>query len=303
MLPNFLIAGAPKCGTTSLANALRKHPDVFVPKIKEINFFHIDVYWEKGPTWYEKHFHRAARARSIGEASPLYMVSKTACQRIQQTIPTVKLLFLLRNPLARAHSDFWYRKRLNFEERAFLEVLSEEARHQDEESIEKAIREAPLGHYRPYVIYPGYYTRHLKTYLEHFPPEQVLILLFDDLVLYPRKTLDTIQGFLGVHRRELNVQKDNPSRVPRSIVYLRLLNRLRSHHSFLRKVFMVHITTRELWSSLGERLVAINLQEAPKPPLQEEEYALLVQIFEPEIRDLSRLLGRDLHHWLDRGHM
>lgn len=300
MLPTFLIAGGAKCGTTSLANALRNHPEIFIPKIKELNFFHADVYWKKGLTWYKRYFEQATNARSIGEASPLYMASKTACLRIRQTLPTVKLLFLLRNPIVRAHSDFWYRNRLGFEERDFLAVLSEEAPHRDEESIEKAIRQAPFGYYRPYVIYPGYYTRHLQTYLDHFSPEQILILLFDDLAYNPGKTLDTIQDFLGVHRRELSIQKDNPSKVPRSIFYLRLLNRLRSHHSLLRKLFMVNLTTRELWSSLGERLVAINMQEAPKPPLQEEEYAMLVQIFEPEIRDLSKLLGRDLHRWLER---
>jgi hypothetical protein len=299
MLPTFLIAGGAKCGTTSLANSLRRHPEIFIPKIKEINFFHADVYWKKGLSWYQKYFNRATRAHSIGEASPLYMISKTACQRIRQTMPTVKLLFLLRNPIARAHSDFWYRKRLGFEERELIEVLSEEAQHQDEEAIEKAIRKAPFGYYRPYVLYPGYYTRRLKTYLDHFPPEQILILLFDDLVHHPGEALNTIQDFLGVHRQELRIEKDNPSKVPRSIFYLRLLNRLRSHHSFLRKMFMVNLTTRELWSSLGERLVAINMQEAPKPPLQEEEYALLVKIFEPEIKGLSRLLGRDLQRWLE----
>lgn len=106
MLPNFLIVGAARAGTTSLYYYLKQHPDVFMSPKKEIDFFDVDKNFEKGLDWYERYFEGYTGQKAIGEASPLYMYLEKVPKRIAKVIPDVKLIFILRNPVDRAYSHY-----------------------------------------------------------------------------------------------------------------------------------------------------------------------------------------------------
>ncbi|RLF35719.1 MAG: sulfotransferase, partial [Thermoplasmata archaeon] len=104
MLPNFVIAGPPKSGTTSLLFYLERHPDVFV--INEPHFFSRN--YEKGIEWYESLFEKHKKEKAVGEKSPSYFFDPKVPLRIKKHIPDVKLIFIFRDPIKRAYSEYWH---------------------------------------------------------------------------------------------------------------------------------------------------------------------------------------------------
>ena len=121
-LPDFLLIGAARAGTTALHSYLRQHPDIFMPARKEPNFFAFqnDVLDCKGPgadyinnsvtdlTAYKALFNPAPAHAKLGEASPLYLFSERAPANIKETAPHAKMVVILRNPIEQAYSHFMY---------------------------------------------------------------------------------------------------------------------------------------------------------------------------------------------------
>jgi hypothetical protein len=105
-LPNFLIVGAMKSGTTSLARYLGAHPQAYVAPEKEINFFERGYVWNRGVDWYASRFEGAGDALAVGEASPSYMYWPTAIERMASVVPDARLIALLRDPVERAYSHY-----------------------------------------------------------------------------------------------------------------------------------------------------------------------------------------------------
>ena len=176
-LPNYLVIGAPKAGTTSIHRNLRAHPEVFVPLgRKEIKFFSTGVNFKLGLDFYAKYFAEAGEEIAIGEVTPEYLYSKDSPKRIYESLPDVRLVVSLRNPADRAYSEYKMEVRRGIEHRAFHQAIQADSRY-----IEK-----------------GKYTIQLKRYFQHFGPEQLLILLFDDLITQPQAFYQSIFRFLGV---------------------------------------------------------------------------------------------------------
>jgi hypothetical protein len=151
VLPNFVIVGAPKCGTSSLARWLMEHPEVYVVPEKELHFF--TGYWNQGVDWYENCFAPDGE-RAVGEASPTYLQNHTAHARMQSLIPDAKLIAIMRNPVDRAYSHYWHWK-----DRKGVTV-----------SFEEAIEPELAGGSDVYVT-PGRYAEHLEHLWQHFPRE------------------------------------------------------------------------------------------------------------------------------------
>jgi hypothetical protein len=107
-LPDFIIIGAPRTGTTALFDCLGRHPDVVPAHKKELHFF--DHKWDRGLDWYTSQFAHAPAAAVTGEATPRYMANRTAMERLVATVPEALLICVLRDPVERAHSHFYYRR-------------------------------------------------------------------------------------------------------------------------------------------------------------------------------------------------
>lgn len=185
-LPGFLIVGAPRCGTTSLAATLGRHPEIYVPPEKELDFF--DVNWDRGLAWYADQFRKGGGARLLGEATPWYFCSELALERIRITLRGVRILVLIRDPIERARSHYWSRALQGRETRSFEEVVEDELR-------------VPLEEMRPrthYLVFPGMYDRHLSRLRSRFSPERVKMLCFEEVVHAPASALAEVQDFLGV---------------------------------------------------------------------------------------------------------
>jgi len=107
MLPNFIIIGAQKCGTTSLHHYLDQHDEIVMSKVKELNFFNEELNWSKGLKWYEAHFQGEGKMR--GEASPHYTnypMSPGVAKRMKEIVPDAKIIYLVRDPVERLISAY-----------------------------------------------------------------------------------------------------------------------------------------------------------------------------------------------------
>ena len=112
MLPNFIILGSQKAGTTSLYQVLKQHPEIFMPAKKELNFFFHKAEYAKGQNYYQRYFKNApVNARAIGEASPGYICHPETPKRIHRLLPNAKLIVTVREPISRAYSQYWDNRR------------------------------------------------------------------------------------------------------------------------------------------------------------------------------------------------
>ena len=182
-LPDFLILGAQKAGTTALYEYLRRHPDLTGPSWKEVSFF--DRHWVRGVKWYRGNFPNRARTRGklVGEASPSYVFHPLGPARVQEVVPDARLVALVRNPVDRALSQYHHEVALGREPLSFEDALdAEDERLRGE--VDRMLADPGYfsrewwGHtYKA----RGRYAEQLERWLAVFPAEQLLVVPSDDL--------------------------------------------------------------------------------------------------------------------------
>lgn len=178
-LPDFIIIGTQKGGTTSLWHYLRAHPGVFMPELKEPNFFITEGNWKLGINWYRSLFSGATDAQVCGEASPGYTMFPTfagAPGRIAEHVPKARLIYILREPVARMVSN-WGQSRADFQEWRPVQ-----------KSLISDMRYSTLS----------LYATQLEQYLEHFDREQLLIIRSEDLSTDPESTMRQVCAHVGI---------------------------------------------------------------------------------------------------------
>ena len=223
-LPNFLILGAPKCATTAMHFYLSQHPQVFMSPFKEPPFFEAE--YERGLDYYRRKYFSAWNGETvIGESSPSKLVCPWVAQRIHQSLPQVKLLALLRDPVTRAYSSWWMKYSRGLEELSF-----EKAIEANLTSIEEATddRQAEMLRYskcraggvsatptEPFRFYldSGYYHRQLIPYFELFQPSQIRVVFFEELTADLTDGLQEVFEFLEITpmTSEINLEPRNQS--------------------------------------------------------------------------------------------
>ena len=197
-LPDFLIGGAPRSGTTWLYRLLERHPDIYMatPATPEPKFFLVDHLYEKGLAHYAATWFAAAGdARVAGEKSTDYLESDVAALRIARDLPGVKLVFILREPVARAYSNYLWTRMNGLETESFAAALHLEAQR------ERDLPE-PLKFVRPFSYFSrGLYADLLASYLNRFSREQILVLRFEDIEADPASLAVRLHRFLAVDGR------------------------------------------------------------------------------------------------------
>ena len=196
--PTFIIAGAPRSGTTWLYELLNRHPGVFMakPVRPEPKFFLVDELYARGVQHYfDTWFAGAGEYPAAGEKTTNYLESVTAAARIHTHLPNVQLVFILREPAHRAYSNWAWSRMNGMETEDFVTAL---AREDDRErQLEPRLRFA-----RPHAYFSrGLYAQMLRPYLERFSREQVLCLKFDDIIRRPADLTSRLHRFIGVQPR------------------------------------------------------------------------------------------------------
>lgn len=262
-LPDFIIVGTAKSGTTTLKEYLRHHPDVFMARM-EVRYFAEPQPLEA----YERWFEAAGNAQLVGEKSPSYCYVPEVPSRIHALLPNARLIWLFREPIARAYSHYWHSVSRGMEPLSFRRALDAE---------ERRTRVNPLrGAYRK----RGLYAEQVERYLRHFPREQMLFLKFEDLRRDPASVFEQASRFLGIPAVPYELPPSNQTRIPRSIPLQfwsrRLLGRSRPY-KILRR---------------------LNRRSAPGyPPMSKATRQWLVSAFEDSNRRLATLTGLDLAEW------
>ncbi len=205
-LPDFLILGAQKAGTTALYAYLRRHPTIIGPSWKEVSYF--DRHYARGPSWYRGNFPNLLRTRGklVGEASPSYLFHPLGPERVKELVPNARLIALVRNPVDRALSHYHHEVALGREPLSFEDALAaEEQRLQGEES---RLRADPGYFSREWWSHTykarGRYAEQLERWLQVFPREQLLILPSEGLLGDPARAHAQVLEFLGAPPHRLD---------------------------------------------------------------------------------------------------
>jgi hypothetical protein len=199
-LPDFLVVGVQKGGTSTLYSYLQEHPQFDLPR-KEIHFF--DLHYNEGLDWYRSHFRlRAASGRTVtGEATPYYLFHPLVPGRIRKDLPNAKFIMLLRNPVDRAHSHYqMIRSQGKIGGYTFEEVLKieEETIAGETERIVANPLHSPEHHQVYSLLSRGKYFEQISRWFSVFPKEQFLVLRSEDFFRNPKDELQKVFDFLGV---------------------------------------------------------------------------------------------------------
>jgi hypothetical protein len=297
--PNFFIVGAPKCGTTALYEYLRSHPKVFMSRVKEPHFFAADLrpypiiqsmeaYMALFEDGGEEHL-------AVGEASVYYLRSSVAIPRVRAFNPDARIIAMFRNPVDVVHSLHAQLLYVSEETESDFETAWRlQERRRRGLDLPKRSRGAFLLQYRDVARF-GTQTRHL---LDTFPAAQVKLILYDDFAASPRRVYDETIEFLGLppdHRAEFPRIND---RKRARVAWLR--DFLRKPPSVLRHTFrgLKRTVGAAPVEAVKQAIVARNTAADTRPPLSPAFRAELVEEFREEVALLSRLLDRDLGHWV-----
>lgn len=312
-MPNFLIIGAPKSGTTSIFSYLKQHPQIYTSPVKEPAFFAFEgmkLDGSVGPfaeglknrpsdslKWYQERvsvaitnleeyrglFKEVSDEKAIGEASPGYMYFSQSPERIHHYVSDVKLIAILRNPADRAYSSLVHRAQYGLDSKAdFSKILKKEDYNIDDEwwGFHHEIR-------------TGFYYKQLKRYYERFSPSQIRVYLYENLETSALSLMQDIFSFLEVDEKFVpNVSKKYLiSAIPKNKLWHRFLTKPNPIKGLAKKLL-----PEKFRQSLGKSLIEQNMGKPPKPP---EVRRQLLDIYREDITQLQELIGQDLSHWLE----
>jgi len=286
---NFLGIGAAKSGSTWLADKLRLHPKIFIPKEKSIYYFNqfLEKYPEKANLkydrplqWYHSFFAEASSQQLTGEITPRYLVNENCAKDIFNYNPDIKLLVTLRDPIQRLHSHYLFRQQAGLSSYPALEV-----------AIEKF----------PELLDGSLYFKHLKKYFDLFPRENIKVMFYEDLRKDYREFYREVLLFLGVHEyypegleTKSNITMEVRSRfLARMISSTDLYIQHRPSLQFVRRLIN-HLGLHKMAKAISRT----NKQSVmEKPRLKKELATKLREYFRDDITNLEKLLNKNLSHW------
>ena len=300
-LPDFLVIGAPKAGTTALHAALARHQELFLSPVKEPKYYmcgdspppaykgpgdaHSSQEWIWQRPRYQALFATAPPGALCGESTPFYLYNRDARRRIAADIPGVRLIAVLRDPVNRLYSNWMHLWADGLEPCAdVVEACAQEQRRID-------AGWAPFWHYRSL----GMYGRQLADLYQHVPREQVLLLRYRDLVEQPDRTLDEVSRFLGVSQQAVSTVPSDNSRP-----FVHPGPRTRAIGPVIRAGARVGaFLPPEVWRRASRPLInQLHGQGDPaRPKLTAEQRATLLEPFLGDIALLEEVTGQSFETW------
>jgi sulfotransferase family protein len=297
--PNFFIVGAPKCGTTALYAYLRQHPNIFMADIKEPHFFAKDLGTYPAIKTLEEYTGIFAQSseqhQRVGEGSVYYLRSATAIANIREFNPDARIIAMFRNPVDMVyalHSQLLYVAEEN-------QIDFETAwRLQERRSRGLDLPPASRGPFLVQYAEVGRFGTQTERMLSIFPRDQVKLILYDDFTLSPKSVYDEVIDFLGLPPdQRTHFPRINENKRAR-LVWLGSF--FRKPPPPLRTAFrgLKRAVGAESLSAVKKKLVDLNTVKERRQPLSPEFRAELVAEFRDEVALLSRLLNRNLSHWV-----
>jgi len=278
MLPNFLCVGTVKGGTTTLHDILIQHPDIYLPQVKETHFF--DDQFERGIKFYERYFRGYKGQKLVGEIAPTYMYPQHVPKRIYETLgKDIKLIFMLRDPANRAFSHYLMAKLVGLEKEDFPTAIN--------------LALEGVGPFRDYIV-RGYYGNQISNYLNYFPRENMLFIIFEDFIRDVRNEMKKVYDFLNVQhddRTNFHINSNQAKNV--KIEWLRDL---------IYKESLFHIVSKSITPSPIRKKIRILLERIAFEPIKLPKLDAtirikLINIYHDDINLLEQIIHKDLSHW------
>ncbi|MBD3413251.1 MAG: hypothetical protein GF421_02330 [Candidatus Aminicenantes bacterium] len=305
-LPDFLVVGAARSGTTALYSLLKNNPQIFMPREKEPMFFccwNQSDYFQftsensqvktdfiiKNLEEYKQLFKKARKNQILGEGSTWYLYAhQTVIQNIKRCygddFDSLKIIILLRNPIQRAWSHYWTKHAQGYEFLPFLDSIEQ-----------KNILDRLKQRYTPSYDYIGFgkYYRQVKSFLHHF--SNVKVILFEEFINSSEEKTNEIFRFLGAREiKNVHTKLFNTGGLPKnkaaSLINKMILkpNKWRSYFKHL----LPFAVRRDIRYYLGEKIFS-------KPELPIEYKKILTAEYEEDIQKLAGLIKKDLSHWMN----
>ena len=200
-LPDFLVIGGMRSGTSSFFYWLSEHPEMTASNAKEVHFF--DWHFDRGEAWYRAFFPLRSKATKTFEATPSYMTYLGAAERASSVVPQARIVALLRDPVERAWSHFRLRRATDRDHRDFGEAIRTELAAEP-----PALFEHRPGQGIPYLV-GGMYAQQLEPWIAAFGSDNVLVLDADAMFSDPGSTIAQFEDFAGIRRLELPKSIEN----------------------------------------------------------------------------------------------
>lgn len=269
-LPDFIIVGAMKAGTTTLMRYLVRNPQICIPDY-EVHFFDDDKNYEKGLEWYSSHFSQSERIKAIGEKTPTYSYDPKVAERIYKALPDTKLVWLFRNPVDRTYSNYIHALLRGTEKFSFKEALKKE-----EERIEKNIFK---GYKRRSI-----YAEQVERFLEYYPQEKMHFIIFENFIQNPDKELQRLFEFLEVGNNLKSEKSES----------------IKANQSYVPFSVPLQYYSYKFWGdSLPHKVINYfnRLFSSTVPPLSDEIRSELETYFSEYNKQLSELINMKLDIW------
>jgi hypothetical protein len=303
-IPDFLVIGAGKSGTTSIDKYLNQHPEIFVPKSKEPNFFGYEnmrvedfdgneeeiAHFTHSVTTLENYlkiFEEAQPHQLRGETSNTYMYHEQAPYRIKYYNPDMKLIAVLRQPAGRLYSRFLHLAREN---------------RTPTENFSDCLDRNSIWWKRNDLIKEGFYYKNLVKYFELFPRENIRIYLYEELQENALKVMSDIYQFLGV---DATFKPDMSVRYNESgFVKNKLLNKIYGQGGILSKSIRAILPTTIVQKPRGnlalkKKMYELRGKNLHRPSMDPQiRKTLTFEVYAEDIKQLEKLINRDLSHWL-----
>jgi hypothetical protein len=311
--PNFFVVGAPKAGTTSLYHYLAQHPDIYMSPMKEPCYFSKEIRSEHfepslrkkaiqleadcrqyvcGPMdqklsggivrdWsdYQRLFAAATTQRAVGEASVIYLTSKTAAEAIASRLPHARIIMVLRSPVERAFSQYLHYVSDGLVRLSFRDHVRSCLRHSGE----------GLGVHEPF-LEMGFYAEQVQRYFNRFPRERIGIWIYEETKAHPVEFMREVFDFLRVDSSftpDMSKRYHEPQ-IARNVKANHILRRLGLWQMLKR------MTPTPIRSSVRNAVYRPTGSMTMKP----EDRALMLEFYRSDIHMLEGILKRELHAWL-----
>lgn len=295
--PNLIIPGAGKSGTSSLHLYLNQHPDIYMSEKKEPGYFFYDHLYKKQANWYQGLFEEGKSLKYRGESSTYYFKYELALKRMKEDLVDPKFIILLRHPIERIISHYFWIWGKGMEYRSFRRAVKSDM--YDEFTPVRHIRQ----HYKFY-IQNSFYANWIKKYFKYFGRENVKVITTEMLKEKPLDVMNDCFEFLGLEKlQQIENTKHNVT-VHRKVPYWdRLMMQLifaenpnKRFHK-IKERLLPEIFVRFYWKFHNK--ISPVILHPPKPKISEEDYKWLKNLLQDDIKELKRLINNPLNEWSD----
>jgi len=277
-LPDFIVIGAMKCGTTSLWEYLKQHPNVQLPHgIKNIEYFDSNANWNKGLPFYKKHFNKNSNTHSIGEISTEYTKYphvKDVAKNMYATLPCVKLVYLIRLPMERLISHYIHNVGAAKESRDINSALQDKANN-------------------PYILYSLYFFQ-LEQFLKHFNKDDILIITTDNLLHNREQTLNSIFKHINIEIIDKPISNIKTHTRQSKKSWNRIGKIVRRSPKYFNYYNYYLSKLPKSYTSRVERLLCRPIKE---PVINDSNFQHLSKLFSDDLASLQKQMDIQLPRW------